>query len=490
MRGSWTFGQKIGAGFTLALIFTLVIAVVAIWSLRTVVADKDVVIETNAVNRLDGEMLNAAAESKVAASRGFLLTGDETHVENMRAARASFYAALERIGERSTSAEGNRLLAEIEKRETEHEQVLQDLLRERRANAALGPIIERFDRESVPLRLALARAVETFAAREQRLLDTAQDAASDTASAATTLVTVLASVAGLLALITATVLTRALSQQIGAAVQHVQSSSSELQTAANQQASGAKEQSVAMNEITTTINELLSTSKQIASSAQRVAQIAEDTAKAARAGEQTVGKTGDSMGAITRQVDLIVTHMLDLGKKSQQIGGILELINELAEQTNILAINATIEAAGAGDAGKRFAVVADEIRKLADRVAGSTKEIRGLIDEIRAAVNTTVMTTEGGTKAVDAGARHFVDLASALEQIAGAVRTTSEAAREIELSTKQQSTAVEQVNVAIANVAQATKETEAGAVQTLQTASQLAVLSTDLTRLIRPRASA
>ena len=116
------------------------------------------------------------------------------------------------------------------------------------------------------------------------------------------------------------------------------------------------------------------------------------------------------MSGIKRQVDLIVTHMLDLGKKSQQIGGILEIINELAEQTNILAINATIESAGAGDAGKRFSVVADEIRKLADRVGGSTKEIRALIEEIRAAVNTTVMATESGTKAVDLGARQFAEV--------------------------------------------------------------------------------
>src|SRR2546422_228947 len=114
----------------------------------------------------------------------------------------------------------------------------------------------------------------------------------------------------------------------------------------------------------------------------------------ARAGGQTVQAAQESVGSIRRQVDLIVTHMLDLGKKSQQIGGILEIINELAEQTNILAINATIEAAGAGEAGKRFAVVADEIRKLADRVGGSTKEIRTLIEEIRAAVNSTVMATE------------------------------------------------------------------------------------------------
>ena len=132
-------------------------------------------------------------------------------------------------------------------------------------------------------------------------------------------------------------------------------------------------------------------------------------------------KTQEAVGAIRRQVDVIVTHMLDLGKKSQQIGGILEIINELAEQTNILAINATIEAAGAGELGKRFGVVADEIRKLADRVGGSTKEIRGLVDDIRAAVNTTVMATEGGSKAVDVGTRQFGEVATSFKQIAGLV---------------------------------------------------------------------
>jgi methyl-accepting chemotaxis protein len=99
------------------------------------------------------------------------------------------------------------------------------------------------------------------------------------------------------------------------------------------------------------------------------------------------------------------------------------------------------------------------------------------------------MTTEGGTKAVDAGARQFSDVATAFRQIVSLVSTTTEAAREIELSTKQQSTAVEQVHIAVSNVAQATKETETSSSQTLQTASQLANLSRDLMRLVQPQAN-
>jgi methyl-accepting chemotaxis protein len=234
---------------------------------------------------------------------------------------------------------------------------------------------------------------------------------------------------------------------------------------------------------------LLATSRQIAESAQRVAEIAERTTAAAQTGDDTVDQAHDSIAGIRQQMDMVVAHMLELGRKSQEVGAVVDIVSELAEQTNILAINATIEAAGAGDAGRRFAVVADEIRQLADRVTGSTKEIRPLIEDMRGAVNTTIMATETGSKAVDGGSRQFGDVASSFKQIAALLGTTTEAAREIELSTKQQSSAVEQVNAAIANVAQTTRETEVSARQTLDTVSQLAGLSRDLLRLVQPQAT-
>ena len=113
-----------------------------------------------------------------------------------------------------------------------------------------------------------------------------------------------------------------------------------------------------------------------------------------------------------------------------------------------------------------------------------------LIDDVRAAVNTTVMATETGSKAVDAGKKQFTDVTSAFKHIANLVGTATEAAREIELSTKQQTTAVEQVNIAIANVAQTTRESEASSSQTLQTAVQLNNLSRDLRGLVESARSA
>lgn len=490
MERSWTFGQKVGVGFAITILLTAIVGGVSVFSLRSVAASKDQLIATNALDLVDAERIHAAVEGKSSAIRAYLLTKEDRFLEQMRTALSEGAGVIARLKRQGLTEESRRLVDQIEQTAAEHQIAADSVIAKRKGDATSEVAAKLFDDEVVPKRTALAQHLNSFITREERLLDEGKRGSTEAASSAVLfLITV---VVGTVVFSggTGIFLTRTISRQIGSAVQHVQNSSSELQSAANQQASGAKEQSTSINEMTTTINELLATSRQIAESAQRVSQMAEQTASGARSGDATVLKGQEAIGGIKRQVDLIVNHMLDLGKKAQQIGGILEIINELAEQTNILSINATIEAAGAGEAGKRFAVVADEIRKLADRVGNSTKEIRVLIDETRAAVNTTVMATESGSKAVDLGTRQFGDVATSFRQIADLVKTTTEAAREIELSTKQQATAVEQVNAAIEDIAKASRETEASTTQTFQTATQLTSLSRDLSRIVQPQTSA
>ena len=283
---------------------------------------------------------------------------------------------------------------------------------------------------------------------------------------------------------------RTLERKLQTAITQVQNSSAELHSAASQQVTGAREQASATTEISTTVKELLSTSRQIASSAQQMSRVADETAGAARLGNDTVQRSQEAIDTVRRQVDAVVTHMLELGKRSQEIGGILDIINELSEQTNILAINATIESAGAGEHGRRFAVVAEEIRKLADRVGGATKDIRALIDEIRAASNTTIMATEDGSKAVQSSAKQFTEVAGSFRRIAELVRTNLDVVREIELSTQQQTTAVEQVNIAILEVAQTAQQSEVSSSLTLQTANRLSQLSQQLSAILDTNAAA
>ncbi|MBZ5617406.1 MAG: CHASE3 domain-containing protein [Acidobacteriia bacterium] len=488
MIGLWTFQKKMTAGFAVMVGLAVLTAAIAVYTLQTVVASKDRLLGINAQNLANAERLQAASNEYAAAFRGFLLLMEDRLLDQRRIAAETFDATLRRLDQGVYTPEGHRLLSDIQKAEAEFTAVQERIILLRKTKNGLQEATT-VEQEAVPKRERLAGTIKAFVDREQNLLDEGKRDSTARASMASTLLVCLAVATVLFAAVTALLLGRALSRQIGVAVQHVQSSSAELQTSANQQASGAKEAATAMNEITTTVSELLATSRQIADSAQQVAHIAEETAAAARGGDQTVLRSHESIEGIRRQVDTIVSHMLNLGKKSQQIGGVLDIINELAEQTNILSINATIEAAGAGEHGKRFAVVGDEIRKLADRVSGSTKEIRQLVEEIRAAVNTTILATETGSKSVDAGLHRFEEVTRGFKEIAGMVGTTTQAAREIGLSTKQQMTAVEQVNAAIGGAAQATREAEASSAQTLQTATQLAQLSHNLSRLVQSRAA-
>lgn len=488
MPSAWTFSRRLTASLTVLVLLAIFMAVLAVFAMKNVVEQKDHVINVNAQALADARSLQAATASKSSAARGFLLTGDQQFLVRMADSDKLFRDTLQDIRRSLADPEAVRRLQDVETGNAEYDQYMEKLITMQRQNASRESIGAYLINEALPRRVRLHATVDEFAAYEEAQMNAGRDHANTAAANAKYLLVTIAVVVGLAAAMLGWILSRALTTQIGSAVHNVQSAAAELQATATQQATGAREQASALTEITTTISELLATSRQIAESAQHVAAISTDAAKAASGGDRSAQKTSSSVGGIKRQVDAIVNHMLDLGRQSQQIGGVVDIIGELAEQTNILAINANIEAAGAGESGRRFAVVADEIRKLADRVGASTKDIRGIIDEMRAAVNTAVMATETGTKAVDAGMRDFGDVNESLRQIAGLVTTTTEAAREIELSTKQQSTAVEQVNVAVTNVAQVARETEATMQQALQTASQLSGLAGTLTRMIRARA--
>ena len=487
MSINWTFGRKLAFGFAIAVLTVAVIGFSGYRSTEHLITNDRWVAHTHEVRTKLADLLSLLKDAET-GQRGFVITGDESFLEPYQRTLPDIAKT---VADLRTSTIDNdvqqRRLAAMEPLIDGKLAELKRTIEMRRAQGFEPTMKVVAAGEGRALMDQIRRLVSQMDEDEATLL-TRRNREAEESSESTKAIILWGSLFGVvLVTVAGGLISRSLAAQIGAAVHHIRTSSAELQSAANQQATGAKEQATAMNEISTTISELLATSRQIAESARRVSEIAEQTATAARSGDLTVEKGHESITGIRRQVDVIVHHMLDLGKKSQQIGSVLEIVSELAEQTNILAINATIEAAGAGEAGRRFGVVADEIRKLADRVGGSTKEIRGLIDDVRSAVNTTVMTTESGSKAVEAGADQFARVAAAFGQISGQVAITTEAAREIELSTKQQATAVEQVNVAITNVSQATKETEVSTGQTLRTAAELAHLSRELLRLVQPR---
>lgn len=486
----WTFGRKLAAGFALSWILLVVVGAASYRAIQSLLEANQWVTHTHDVLNSSARILNLVTEAE-SEQRVYMITGDPRGLESYTGVESHVAAEVSEL-RRLTSDNPRQQdrIAEVEQSIAQKLASMDNNVTTRRdsgfeaaAKLVRGGEGRRLMNEVRRVFASIEQEERDLLAVRAQEMTEASSVARATITVGTLVCLVLVSVAGIL-------ITRGVTREVGSAIQSMEGSSAELQAAANQQVTGAREQVTAMNQISTTISEFLATSRQIAESSQRVAGIADETSRSAGVGETTVNGAHASITAIREQVDLVVEHMLDLGKKSQQIGAVLDIVSELAEQTNILAINATIEAVGAGEAGARFAVVADEIRKLADRVAGSTKEIRALIEDVRSAVNTTVMATEGGSKAVDVGSRQFSDVARAFKQIAGLVVTTTEAAREIELSTKQQSSAAEQVNLAIASVAQATRENEVSSGAVLQTASQIARLSKALLRLIQPSAAA
>jgi methyl-accepting chemotaxis protein len=487
---SWTIPQQIYAGFGISLLMLILLGVSSYRGTKAMLRTSYEVEMTHEM-LTDLEQFLSSLNGAESGQRGFLITGQESFIPPFNAATASVLKEYDDLyalaRDRPHQKERlDRVKPHLDTKVAELKEVI-DVRRRDGLEAASRIVAEgRGTRAMAEIQKGVGEMIDD----ERKVLSERASEAESTSSSLTRNLGVGMVITIAFVIAAAFYIIRKLDRRIGTAVQHVQSSSAELQAAAAQQVTGAKEQVTAANEVSTTIKELLSTSRQIAESAQKVTQVAIETTSAARVGDQTVQKAQQAIDVVRRQVDLIVTHMLDLGRKSQEIGGILDIINELSEQTNILAINATIESAGAGEAGRRFAVVADEIRKLADRVGGSTKEIRSLIEEIRAASNTTVMATEDGSKAVDAGTRQFGEVAVSFKQIVELVANTAQASREIELSTKQQTTAVEQVNAAIAEVARTARETEASLNQTLLTASELTTLSRDLAKLIQRSNSA
>ena len=251
----------------------------------------------------------------------------------------------------------------------------------------------------------------------------------------------------------------------------------EMQITSQQQASGATEQASAVSQVSTTIEELGSTARQIAQASEHVALAAQQTLENLSSGQGAVDESIQAMERIRGRVQDVSTRVLSLGERSQQIGEIIDLIDDISDETHLLALNAAIEAAGAGEHGRRFAVVAAEVKSLANRTLAAAKEVKGVIAEIRQATSAAVLAAEEGSKAVERGVELAHRAGQVMDNIVMVAERTAQSAAEIGLATAQQQSASEQVVETMREVAEVARQSALGARQMAESAATLTAIA-------------
>jgi methyl-accepting chemotaxis protein len=277
---------------------------------------------------------------------------------------------------------------------------------------------------------------------------------------------------------------REITSEIIEGVNVLASSSSEIMASTNQVASGAMETATAVTETTSTVEEVKQTAQVASTKARDVADAAQKAVQTAQAGRKSVDESIAGMGLIQDQVVAIADSIVRLSEQSQAIGEIIATVNDLAEQSNLLAVNAAIEAAKAGEQGKGFGVVAQEVKSLAEQSKEATSQVRAILNDIQKATNVAVLATEQGNKAVEAGVRQSREAGEAIRQMSESIDQSAQAALMISASGQQQLTGMDQVAQAMENIKQASEQNVTGMKQVELTVQGLHGLGQKLKDLV------
>ena len=267
-------------------------------------------------------------------------------------------------------------------------------------------------------------------------------------------------------------------------VNTITSSSSEILAATTQVASGSAENASAISETTTTVEEVRQAAELSSTKAKNVSDSAQRVAQVSQSGRKAVEDTASGMLHIREQMDSIAQTIVRLSEQGQSIGGIIASVTDIADQSNLLAVNAAIEATRAGEQGKAFAVVAQEIKSLAEQSKQATTQVRTILNDVQKATSAAVMATEQGTKAVEAGVKQSAQAGEAIRVLAESSTEAVQTSTQIVASSQQQVVGMNQIGTAMENVNQAGAETAASMKQAETAARNLHELGQKLKGLV------
>jgi methyl-accepting chemotaxis protein len=260
--------------------------------------------------------------------------------------------------------------------------------------------------------------------------------------------------------------------------------SAEILASTSQVASGATQTASAVTETTSTVEEVKQTSQLTSQKVRLVADNAQQSLQVSRQGKKSAEEAIQGMDHIREQMENIAESIVSLSEQGQAIGEIIATVNDLAEQSNLLAVNAAIEAAKAGEHGKGFAVVAHEVRSLAVQSKEATAQVRTILSDIQKATNAAVMATEQGSKVVEAGEKQSAEAGEAIRLLADSIAESADASTQIAASSHQQMVGMEQVALAMENIKEASTLSVISTRQAEQSAQNLHELGQKLKGLV------
>ncbi|PJF43875.1 MAG: hypothetical protein CUN55_06895 [Phototrophicales bacterium] len=253
--------------------------------------------------------------------------------------------------------------------------------------------------------------------------------------------------------------------------------------ATNEQIGISTDQDTSVMQTSSTVQEVRATVTETAERAAAVAEMAQTSVDVSKAGQQAVSDTIEGMNLIRRRVESIADKILVLSEHTQQIGEIIATVSALADQSKLLALNASVEAARAGEEGKGFAVVAMEVRNLAEQSREATNQVREILSEIQQATNSAVLVTEEGTKGVDAGVTLVNRAGESIRELMSTIEEAAYAAVQIAASTRQQTVGMDQLAMAIQNIRQNSSQNTASTMAVERAARELSAITRNLSSL-------
>ncbi len=271
---------------------------------------------------------------------------------------------------------------------------------------------------------------------------------------------------------------------VNQATNRLATSSIELSSTADNVVQVAEGQESRAVQSASAVEEMTTTAGEVARNSTEAARIAQETAETARSGQEVMAQTVTGMQQVSEAVVQAANIITTLGRSSDQIGEIVRVIEDIADQTNLLALNAAIEAARAGEQGRGFAVVADEVRKLAERTTKATKEIGDMIRQIQDDTKSAVASMDQGTNQVGQGVELANKTGDALSKIHSMINSTAGMIQQIASAAEEQSNATRQIASDLEAMTQTTRETSSGIATSAQACHELTTLAGDLQRTV------